>query len=314
MSAGGKQIRMSSQIVEITQPGYWLNKKRGFLEVRHSEKILGKVPLDDILAVVISVPGASISTVLLDEISKRNIPLVICGANFLPTSWTLPVVGYGRQFQVMQSQISLSEPRRKRVWQKIVRSKILNQSKVLNHFECHHTRLPILAKIVKSGDPTNCEAQAARIYWKELFGDDFRRNRNLTGINSALNYIYAVVRACVARGLATAGLHPSFSLHHRNPQNPINLVDDFIEPFRPFADLKVRSIIPKEMKELSPSLKAELVSVTNMLVLMENEHSPLSLACIKMARSFANYIMKESDGLLLPEVPKVFELSSDEDE
>ncbi len=105
---------MAGQIVEITQPGHWLSKARGFLEVRNQGEQVGKVPLDDITTVIISVPGCSISTVLLDQLSQRNIPLVICGKNYLPSSWILPAEGNGRQFQVMQAQVKLSEPRRKR--------------------------------------------------------------------------------------------------------------------------------------------------------------------------------------------------------
>ena len=146
-----------------------------------------------------------------------------------------PLVGYGRQFQVMQAQLALSEPRRKRAWQKIVRAKIRNQAEVLSHFGCNNKVLLRLATQVKSGDTSNTEAQAARMYWQSMFGDDFRRDRSRPGINAALNYIYTVLRACVARGLSAAGLHPSFSVHHKNPQNPFNLADDFIEPFRPLA-------------------------------------------------------------------------------
>ena len=87
-----------------------------------------------------------------------------------------------------------------------------------------------LSNQVRSADPDNCEAQAARGYWPRLFGKHFRRDRYAAGLNVALNYSYAIVRACVARGLSGAGLHPSFSLHHKNPQNPINLVDDLLEP------------------------------------------------------------------------------------
>ena len=295
---------MPDQIVEIANQGCWLNKKRGFLEVHKSGEKIGSVSLDDIVAVIVSVQGASISTVLIDELCKKNIPLVICGSDFLPTSLTLSISGYGRQFQVMHSQMYLSEPRRKRAWQKIVQSKIGNQARVLDYFGRSNVRLSTLAKKVQSGDPNNCEAQAARIYWQELFGSDFRRDRSVEGINSALNYSYAIVRACVARGLVAAGLHPSFSVHHKNPQNPLNLVDDFIEPFRPLADMQVHSIVQNEVFDLTPSLKAKLAVITSMVLSLDGECSPLSLACVKVARSFANYIMRKTDNFLLPEVTK----------
>ncbi len=82
---------MVGQIIEITDPGHWLRKRRGFLEVRHGDDQLGQVALDDICAIIIAVPGCSVSTNLMDHLAQRNVPIVTCGQNYLPSSWTLPV-------------------------------------------------------------------------------------------------------------------------------------------------------------------------------------------------------------------------------
>ena len=269
---------MAGQIVEITQPGYWLHKVRGFLEVRNDGEKIGQVPLDDIAAVIISVPGCSVSSVLIDQLSQRNIPFVICGKNYLPSSIIFPLNGYGRQFHVMRAQTKMSEPRRKRVWQKIVRAKIRNQAVILERAGKNHKLLLRLSDKVRSGDPDNCEAQAARQYWQQLFGSKFRRNRNAAGVNAALNYIYAVVRACVARGVSSAGLHPSFSLHHKNPQNPLNLVDDLMEPYRPIADYLLLQRGGTIGEELTPETKGKLAAITTLTIPLDQESPPLSLA------------------------------------
>ena len=299
---------MADQIVEITQPGYWLNKSRGFLEVHSQGSEVGKVPLDDILAVIVSVPGCSISTVLIDQLCQRNIPLVICGANFLPSSFVWPAEGYGRQFQVMAAQVELSVPRRKRAWQKVVQAKIGNQAMLLEQVGENGSDLTRLARKVKSGDPENCEAQAARLYWQLLFGKSFRRDRDSPGRNAALNYTYAVVRACVARGVCSAGLHPSLSLHHKNPRNPYNLVDDLIEPFRPIADFLVWHMDEDEVAELVPETKSKLASITASLVPVGQDVSPLSLAAARTCRSYAHYCQGNSDDLLLPAFPRPLEM------
>ncbi len=299
---------MVGQIVEITDPGHWLNKSRGFLEVRHDGEKLGQVPLDDIAAVIISVPGCTISTNLLDHLAQRNVPIVTCGQNYLPTSWTIPIQGYNRQFQVMRAQASLSEPRRKRAWQKIIQSKIRNQADLLERAGKDNKHLLRLANKVKSGDPENCEAQAARAYWQELFGPDFRRNRDAPGLNAALNYTYAVVRACIARGVVGAGLHPSFSIHHKNPQNPFNLVDDLIEPFRPLADYKVW-MSGEEIEMLSPDSKTVLAAITSVLVPMGSETSPLSLAAVKTSRAFADYCLGGINHFVLPALPAPLDMA-----
>ena len=294
---------MRGQIVEITQPGYALNKSRGFLEVRHERESIGQVSLDDIAAVIVSVPGCLISTVLIDHLCQQNIPLVICGKNYMPSSITLPVQGYGRQFQTMHAQVKLSEPRRKRAWQRIVKAKINNQAEVLARAGENSRQLIRLAEKTRSGDMDNHEAQAARIYWPRLFGKDFRRNPDSPGLNAALNYIYAIVRACVARGISSAGLHPSFSLHHKNSQNPLNLVDDLMEPLRPVADYMLWHTGTEQYDELSPKTKKQLAAITTLVIPLGDETSPLSLATSKMGRSFAVYCLGEADTFLCPELP-----------
>lgn len=302
---------MTGQVVEITQPGHWLKKFRGFLQVSSQDgKKLGQVPLDDIGAVIISVPGCSISTVLMDYLSRGNIPLVICGENYLPVSFTLPIQGHSRQFQIMQSQINMSEPRRKRAWKHIVQAKIKNQAEVLSSAGKEDKQLLRLIKKVRSGDPDNYEAQAARVYWRCLFGSDFRRDRGRAGLNSALNYIYAIVRACVARGVSGAGLHPSFSIKHRNAQNPLNLVEDLFEPYRPVADYVLWHHKMENVGELTPEIKSKLAKVTSLTVPLDGETSPVSYASVKMCRSFASYCMREIDSLILPALPSPLDLSA----
>lgn len=296
---------MVGQIVEITDPGHWLGKFRGFLEVRKSGKEIGRVPLDDISTVIISVPGCSLSSALLDHLARRNIPVVVCGQDYLPSSWVLPVQGNNRQFQVMQAQTALSVPKSKRAWQHIVVAKIRNQAEVLERVGKNRMQLDQLAKKVRSGDPDNCEAQAAKIYWPLLFGSKFRRNRDAPGVNATLNYCYAIVRACVARGVVASGLHPSFSLHHRNPQNPLNLVDDLIEPLRPIVDIFLVAVnLDINSETLTPKTKAVLATITNIPVPLAGEKSPLSIATSKMCRGFADYCLGEQNLFACPGLPQ----------
>ena len=77
---------------------------------------------------------------------------------------------------------------------------------------------------VLSGDTTNIEGQVARYYFHTLFNDGFVRNTDKGGINSFLNYGYAIIRACVARFVVAGGLNPSFGIQHHNKLNPFCLV------------------------------------------------------------------------------------------
>ena len=144
---------------------------------------------------------------------------------------------------------------------------------------------------------------------KTLFGSSFRRNRYGLGINSSINYVYTVVRACVARGICGAGLHPSFSLHHRNPQNPLNLVDDLMEPFRPVADYLLIHKPIEYWRELNVETKTQLAAITTVRLTFQSESSPLSIAAVKVARSFADYCLKESNEFEFPTLPLPLEMA-----
>ena len=243
------------------------------------------------------------SSVLIDYLCQHDIPLVVCGKNFMPTCMTLPVIGTGRQFQTMRAQVNLSEPSRKRAWQQVVRAKINNQSSVLERVGKDNREFAAIARNVRSGDPDNCEAQAARLYWQRLFGKSFRRDRESGGLNSCINYAYTILRSCLARGVAATGLHPSFSLHHKNPRNPLNLVDDLIEPYRPIADYLIWVKEVDQQMELTVEIKKMLATLTILSVPIEDEHFALSLAAVKSCRSYAQYCLRERCEMAMPQLP-----------
>ncbi|HCX77191.1 MAG TPA: type II CRISPR-associated endonuclease Cas1, partial [Algoriphagus sp.] len=78
-------------------------------------------------------------------------------------------------------------------------------------------RLYYLAKNVSSGDSGNHEAQAAAIYWQNLFDiPDFNRAQAGIPPNNLLNYGYAILRAVIARALVSSGMFPGLGIWHRN--------------------------------------------------------------------------------------------------
>jgi len=110
------------------------------------------------------------------------------------------------------------------------------QAAVLEDLRKSDFGLRALQGRVRSGDPDNIEAQAARRYWPALLGPDFRRDRDGKGPNQLLNYDYGVLRAAVARAVCAAGLPPYLGLNHHNRYNAFCLADDLIEPCRPLVD------------------------------------------------------------------------------
>src|SRR5690606_37913234 len=119
----------------------------------------------------------------------------------------LPLAGNSLQTERFRRQLDLSRPKQKRLWQQLVRSKIARQADLLSERTGSDAGVSALISQVRSGDPSNVEARAARKYWTALFGSDFRRDRDVAGHNAMLNYGYAVLRAGTARAIAAAGLH-----------------------------------------------------------------------------------------------------------
>jgi len=152
---------------------------------------------------------------------------------------------------------------------------------------------------VRSGDPENIEAQAARAYWSLLLGKEFRRNRNGKSPNDLLNYGYTIVRSSLARAVVGTGLHPSIGLCHRNRYNPFVLVDDLLEPFRPFVDLKVKSLYTLK-RPLDKATKCELVELLHLTCSGENGASSLIKHMQNLARSVASSYVEEKAELILP--------------
>lgn len=231
---------MGWRVVSIENPAH-LSLGRGSLVIKRDETV--KLPIEDIDTVVIDNYAVTMSTNLLSELAVNNVATIICDTSHIPCTIVTPLSQHSRQSKVTQMQIAMSQPLRKNLWQAIVKQKIVNQAAVLSKFDCDETagKLIKLTTEVRSGDTTNRESIAARLYFADLFDDATRRKP--TWYNSALNYTYAIVRSVVARSIAARGLVPSLGLFHHSELNSFNLADDVIEPYRPFVDDYVLSVI-----------------------------------------------------------------------
>lgn len=301
---------MLGQILEITTPSCYLSRYRGFLEVHLKDEKLSQFPLDDISALIISARGCTHSSNVLAELGKRNVPVAICDSNYYPVTWVLPIEGHHAQSARMIAQAEASKPLKKNLWKKIIQSKITSQAKILEVCAKNPTPLMKMVPKVRSGDPENLEAQAARLYWSQMFEPGFLRDRKGPGVNHLLNYSYAILRSCVARATIASGLHPTLGLHHHGPTNPMCLVDDLMEPFRPLADLFVKKLYEKGHRELDPATKRRLASLTIIDIPTEEGLSPLFQIVVRLSTSLAQVFVGERKDLLLPDLPPPLALNS----
>lgn len=259
---------MQTNIVEISSNNKELSVRRGFLCIKEHSEIVGEVPLDSICAVMATGQAILFTQNLLSALCENGIPLIVIGDNYNPIGILTPLVGQNRQMAVQQAQVDTSRPLEKQLWKTIVQEKIRNQSMVLDKYGLIN-RIKNLPASVQSGDTSNIEGIAARMYFPALFGADFLRIHHHPGINSFLNYGYAILRGAIARLVVGAGLNPSYGIQHHNQLNPMCLVDDLMEPYRPIIDAivyeifdgtddKNRQLTPDDKRLLSGVLEKEL--------------------------------------------------------
>lgn len=288
------------RVIEIAEEGRHLSRERGFLVVSAGREEVGRVPLDDIAAVLATARGTSVSVALLAALAERGLPFVVPGANFAPAALLWPVAGHHAVSRRMAAQIDRTRPMEKRLWAQVVAAKIRRQGWALQSAGRPAGAFVRLARLVRAGDPDNLEAQAARRYWKLLFGGDFRRDAEADGANALLNYGYAVLRAATARALCAVGLHPGLGIFHRHPENPMPLADDMMEPFRPAIDDTVRALLADGIAGVTVPAKRRLAAV-----LWQDERTaagttPLATAVLRSAQSLAESYLTGEPALEFP--------------
>ena len=291
---------MIGRVIEIAEDGRHLAKARGFLTVSADKAEIGRVPIDDVGAVIASAHGITYSNNLLTALAERCIPLVVCGSNHMPAAFLWTTDGHHEQAGRMTDQANASKPLRKRLWSQIVRAKILGQGATLEAVGAPHGGFYLLSRKVRSGDPDNVEAQAARRYWPLLFGAEFRRDRREPGVNAMLNYAYTVLRAGAARAVMAAGLHPALGLAHRQRGNAFALADDLMEPFRPVADLLVSDLAKAGFVDVDKETKPRLAQVLATDMSGPRGVSPVGVCLQRLALSAARCFAGEARELELP--------------
>jgi CRISP-associated protein Cas1 len=291
---------MVGRVVEIASDGRHLAVERGFLTVAEKGAEVGRLPLDDLAAVVANAHGLTYSNNLLVTLATRGVPVVLCGPNHQPAALVWPVDGHHAQAGRMSDQAGASAPLKKRLWQQIVRAKILEQGAALAATGAEPGGFRLLARKVRPGDPDNVEAEAARRYWPLLFGPQFRRDTEGGGLNGLLNYGYAILRAATARAVMAAGLHPSLGLMHSNRGNALVLVDDLMEPFRPIVDREVHRLRGQGLTEVTAETKAALARIMVVDLSTNEGLSPLMTCLDRLAASLAKAYAGENERLALP--------------
>lgn len=224
---------MAWRIITIENPAK-LSLKDNKLVIKQDAEVA--LPLEDIDSLIIDHREIIMTANILAALANFKVSTLICDEKHLPATIILPHAQSSRGAKNARQQLGMGEALRKQLWRKNIIQKIKNQATVLkqNHFNDAVLKLEHLASTVRSGDVSNNESQAARIYFNALLGDATRRQP--MWYNSALNYGYAIVRSSLAQAIAARGLITEIGINHHSELNQYNLVDDLIESFRPLVD------------------------------------------------------------------------------
>lgn len=281
---------MNENILEISKENLYLHINRGFIIIEENNKEIGRVDIDTISILLITNNNNAISIKTFERLLEKNIAVVICGSNFIPIGILQPLNNHNILKARLDLQINVKKVLKDRLWQTIIKRKIYNQAQILKNFNLEYEDIKNISKNISIGDKENLEAKVARIYFSRLFNDTLFRRDKENIINALLNYGYAVVRGATARAVASSGLNPALGIHHKNQFDSYCLVDDLMEPFRANVDFVVKNLVEKrEIEELTPEIKKELVKVLSMdLKTEDNKITTLSNSLIRLSQTLVS--------------------------
>lgn len=263
-----------------------------------NETSVRTVPVADVAVVLIGV-NTLFSSGVIHRLAGYGTAVIFCNWRRIPIASTYPWSIHTRVGARQKAQANLNLPRQKHAWQQLVKAKVHGQAANLTtQNPSAAARLQQLAESVRSGDPENIEAQAARITWKALAGENFQRMPgDGTGANALFDYGYTVLRGHIIREVVAAGLNPALGVFHRGRNNLFALADDLIEPFRPAVDSVVQTIgIEADIDQRK--VKQQLVGVVNLR--MSRRTETIATTITNLAREYGMYVEGSRQRLKVP--------------
>ncbi len=273
-------------------------KNNNLLIIKESENI--ELPLEDISTIFLEDPYTTITSMLLTELSEYSISMIICNKTFMPSTHILPYNKHYLQSKNITLQINATSIFNNNLWRLIISKKIENQLLVLNLTTTDNVAIDKLnsyLKSIKVGDKDNREAIAAKIFFSNLYGEDFIRF-GTSSISSALNYGYSILHGSIVRNLTSLGLNTCFGIWHESSLNAYNLASDIIEPFRPIVDYYVYWNIDSISIPLSKEIRMDLINILNNNMLFDDKECTVEYCINKCCSSYLSALQKSDYNLI----------------
>lgn len=280
---------MSFRTVVISRKSK-ISYKNRFLVVKREEdeKYIHLSEIDTIIVDSISV---SISAYLLKELAENKINIMFCDEKHNPFGELVPYYSKHNTSKMIKEQISWKATDKDKMWAVIVKNKIMNQALLLRKIRSSKYEL-VLSYVdeVVSGDKTNREGHAAKVYFNALFGNKFVRNAD-DSINAALNYGYAILLSTINKEIINNGYLTQLGIHHKNEFNEFNLTCDLMEPFRIVVD---NFVYYNQDRKFDTEYKMDIVNILNNIFNYLNKNYTLK-DIIRMFVKNTLEIMSDSD-------------------
>jgi len=249
---------MSFRTVVITRQSKISYKNRFMVVKNESEEKL--IHLSEIDTIIVDSINVSISAYLLKELSDNKINVIFCDDKHNPFGELSYYYSRHNSSKKINKQIAWKQKDKDELWKKIVINKITNQSLLLNKIHSDNYNL-LLSYVdeVKSGDKTNREGHAAKVYFNSLYGIEFTRH-DADQINAALNYGYSILLSTMNKEVKINGYLTQLGVHHKNEFNQFNLSCDLMEPFRVIID---NFVYYNKSRKFDTEYKYDLVNLLN---------------------------------------------------
>jgi CRISPR-associated protein Cas1 len=236
-----------------------------------------ELPLFRVGEIIISSPGVSVSTDLIEACCERGIRLSFLTRSGKPYAMLSSPMLTATVLTRREQLSAYNDARGVELAKAIVRGKLANQASLLKYFgkylkEANPALFAELDGLVKSLVKIRADAKrikqpnvdaareallaaegsAGRIYWKgvrllipENLGFDSREHRGAPDpVNSALNYGYGIIYGQVWGAIMNAGLEPFAGFLHVDRPGKPSLVLDMVEEFRqPVVDRAIIAAI-----------------------------------------------------------------------
>jgi CRISP-associated protein Cas1 len=214
------------------------------------EDITSLVAIVDIGVLLIDTVQVELTAGVIRELAQADIAIIVTDAKHYPSALLMPSAAHTHTVKRQRLQATIQKTFCDNLWAITIAAKLRNQAKFLSAQGDSKAlaRLERMASTIQPGDPENFEAQGAKLYWRDVFKEKFKRDKQgaVDVRNSALNFGYAILRGLFARYISVCGLSPVFGFGHSNFENPYCLIDDLIEPYRPCVDALVATMIDNE--------------------------------------------------------------------